>query len=101
VVSSERRFSACFWLAALHIIPREERTATARRASLRSGGRSARPEEGVVGLAIEEVGVDRAGKDGSSSLTERYSVFSFKVRRHAAPISVLCGAPHNAEIGAA
>src|SRR5258705_2277602 len=58
VMSSECWFSAGFGLAALHIIPRRK-AATARRASRRGSGRSARPDEGVIGLALEEVGVDR------------------------------------------
>src|SRR6267154_1014590 len=37
----------------------EGRAATARRANRRGSGRSARPDEGVIGLALEEVGVDR------------------------------------------
>src|SRR5271163_1777115 len=57
-MSSECRFSAGFWLAALRIIPRAERRGVSLGGET-PRGRSARPDEGVIGLALEEVGVDR------------------------------------------
>src|SRR5258708_22495197 len=87
-MSSERRFSAGFGIAALHIIPREEPRRLGGRTVAAAGGHrdQTRGESGSPLQRLAEIG---APKGGASSMTEGYTVVSFQGPCHAAPISTV------------